>query len=419
MFRSSFVVSIFLVAATSSTALAGSPTEPPGALRLSLADAVAMAETRSPDVLVARSETDVARARRVGAGIIMPANPRLSLEARPALASTPSPALGYASILDFMFDFGGAPGARVREADAHLGVARADLSREMREARVRAWRAYLRARAGEERVDRISASIEIADRVLRATRQRSSLGAAGDSEEMLAETDRAELGASLEKARADEARALMDLRDELDLPPERAMVLTTALENPPDVAPASVLLAHALRGRPELATLRTRMALLDATYERLGKETFPKIGVYAGIDAAPDSPIFGMLGLSVELPVVQRNQNARAITNAMRDEESQKLGIEARRIARDVLAARATYESRRVELDIVTSTALPAAERALELIETGWKSGRFDVFRVTAAARDVARVRALRVDALEAVWMARLDLDRAVGGLTP
>jgi outer membrane protein TolC len=57
------------------------------------------------------------------------------------------------------------------------------------------------------------------------------------------------------------------------------------------------------------------------------------------------------------------------------------------------------------------------AERTLALVETGWRSGRFDIFRVTTAARDVARVRSLRLDALEAAWLDRIALERATGGI--
>jgi outer membrane protein TolC len=62
---------------------------------------------------------------------------------------------------------------------------------------------------------------------------------------------------------------------------------------------------------------------------------------------------------------------------------------------------------------------VPAAERTLELVEQGWLAGRFDVFRVATAARDLVRVRAARLDALEMAWRARIALDRAAGGVTP
>ncbi len=412
MIRPSFIVVPFILISS----ICGSARATPP-LTLSLNDAVARAEALAPEVVLARSAVTVAEARSVGAGIVMPNNPRLSVEGRPALSNGPFSSLGYASNLDFMFDVGGAPRARVHEADAHAAAARADLAVERREARVRAWTAYLHARAGDERIAGIDASLEIADRVLFASRERANLGAAGDSELTLSESERAELAALLESAKERREAALMELRDALDLPADQPLSLTTALELPPEVAPLPALEARALQARPELAALRSRLALLDATYERLGKETFPKVGTYLGIDAAPASPVFGMLGLSVELPFVQRNQGPRAVTSALRDSDARKLDLQGRRILREVLDARASYESARARLNVLSTSALPAVERTLALIEAGWRSGRFDIFRVTSAARDVARVRSLRLDALESAWTGRIALDRAVGGL--
>jgi outer membrane protein TolC len=48
-------------------------------------------------------------------------------------------------------------------------------------------------------------------------------------------------------------------------------------------------------------------------------------------------------------------------------------------------------------------------------VEIGWRAGRFDVFRVASAARDVARARTLRLDALEAAWLGRVELERTTG----
>ena len=92
--------------------------------------------------------------------------------------------------------------------------------------------------------------------------------------------------------------------------------------------------------------------------------------------------------------------------------------LQARRILREVTALHAAYESRRAELETIEKTSVPAAVRTLELVEVGWLAGRFDVFRVATAARDVARIRAARLDALEGAWLARIALDRAAGGGT-
>jgi outer membrane protein TolC len=92
------------------------------------------------------------------------------------------------------------------------------------------------------------------------------------------------------------------------------------------------------------------------------------------------------------------------------------LDLVGRRVVREVIAARTAYEIGRAELRYLTGEALPEAQRALDLVATGWRSGRFDIFRVTTAARDFARLLGLRLDALEAVWLERVALDYAVGG---
>ena len=137
-----------------------------------------------------------------------------------------------------------------------------------------------------------------------------------------------------------------------------------------------------------------------------------------GVDASPANPTFGILGLSIELPVAQRNSGPRALTEAARGTEMERQELQARRILREVSALHAAYESRRAELKLIETTSVPAAERTLELVEVGWLAGRFDMFRVATAARDVARIRSARLDALEGAWMARIALDRAAGGTT-
>ena len=392
---------------------------PSGVLSLSLTDAIDRADARAPGVVFAGHAVREARARRVGAGLVLPVNPRLSVDARPPLSGSPVTQLGYAANLDMLFEVGGAPAARVREADRGADLASVDLAVERLRAKVEAYAAYLRVRVADERLAETRALVAVGERILGASKQRAEAGATGDIEQSLAASDLAQLRAAIVGAGRARETFLSELRDVLDLPAGQALVLTTPLEDPPPAGDASELVSRALDARPELAQIRKRVALLDATEDRLEREVFPRVGVYVGVDAAPASPVFGIMGLSVELPFVQRNQGPRAVVVAQRSGEADRLELQGRRVVREVTAARGAYEARRVELQTLTDTALPAAERTLQLVEAGWLSGRFDVFRVASAARDVARVRGLRLDALEAAWMERIALDRAVGGVSP
>ena len=225
------------------------------------------------------------------------------------------------------------------------------------------------------------------------------------------------LEAQQEGALRQREEQVAELRSTLDLSPTLSLDLTTRLTEPGPPPEEASLVAQALSHRPELARLRARLAVLAATEERLVTATFPRLGLYLSVDAAPVSPIFGAVGLSVELPVAQRNQGPRAVVEEARRAEVTRLDQQLRQVVRDVTAARESYEARRREFAILQSKALPAAEKTLELVETGWLAGRFDIFRVTSAARELGRVRVARVDALEAAWLDRVALDAAVGGL--
>jgi outer membrane protein, heavy metal efflux system len=372
-------------------------------ISLSLKDAIERAQAQAPEVVLAGRAVREAAARRVGAGIVLPTNPRLQFDVRPGVNQGTDGHFGYSSILDFLFDLGGAPRARVREAEGGVNVAKSELVLERFRARLAVWSAYLHARIAETRVIETKALAEIA--------------ASGDIEQSLAQTEVAELNAAIEDGERERETYVSQVRDALDIAAVQSLELTTALEEPREAPEPQQLAQRALAARPEFDVVRKRISLLEASEERLSRELFPKIGAYVGVDAAPLSPVFGVVGLSVDIPIIQRNQGPRAVVQATRETELQRLELLGRRVIREVMTSLRAFTSRRAQLREITERALPAAERTMQLVESGWRSGRFDLFRVTSAARDLTRVRKLRLDALEAAWMDRIALDRAVGGL--
>jgi cobalt-zinc-cadmium efflux system outer membrane protein len=382
---------------------------------LSLVDALARAKADGPEVTRARLAAREADARRVAAGLVMPVNPRLAVDARPLLSGG-SASLGYGATLDFLFDVGGAPRARVREAARISALAQAELALSRTSARVRALRSYVSAQIAELRITEADAALVVARRVLDATLRRVDAGAGSELDAASAQLQVAELEAGRMAFERERAESEMDLRDALDLESDVPLTLTSSVVDLPQVDELSALLQRALASHPELKAIQARVALWSATEERLRAELFPRVGLYAGVDSAPLSPSYGVLGLSIELPVAQRNQGLRAQSARARESAEAELDLQARLLRRAVLAALGSYESSRRELARLTSHAVPAAERTLTFAEAGFRAGRFDVFRLLAAARDSLRVRASRIDAIEAGWSARIELERAVGG---
>jgi len=274
----------------------------------------------------------------------------------------------------------------------------------------------VQAQVASLRVREARVAKEIASRVLAAATRRVALGASSDLEQASAELDLAQFELVERGAARERENHLMTLRDALDLDGHTSVALRTPIDEPPPVAPTESHLRAALSRHPEAEVLKARVRLLDATRARLERERVPRVGVYTGVDAAPLSPLYGVLGVSVELPFAQQNQGALAVTAGQREAETVRLALLERRLGRDVLAALRAYEARRDELGTMNRLALPAAERSLDLAEQGWLAGRFDLFRLTTAARDAARIRATRIDILEAAWIELIALERALGG---
>jgi len=385
-------------------------------LSLSLEEALRRAHDRAPELRMSRGSVKEAEARRVGVGKIIPTNPRLAGDLRPPVTGGTWADVGYSANLEVPFDLGGAPGARSREAEQNARVARTELNLDERRVRADVWSTYIHASAASIRITETQKMVQIADRIVGAARERALKGATGDIDVAMATGEQAQLVVVGEEAKRQHNQQVDRLRELLDLPALQEVVLTTDLRDPPPAQEASTLIARALSARPEFANIKARIALAEATQDRLSKELFPRIGVYAGVDAAPVSPIFGLVGLSMELPVFQRQAGPRAAIEQSKLIEEERLMIQGRQVAREVSSARRVYESHRAEYRTLTEIAVPSAERTLDLVEIGWLAGRFDIFRMTAAARDVARVRNVRLEALEAAWVAHVELDRKVGG---
>lgn len=389
-------------------------------VRLSLPQALERASQRAPELVLREQQIREVGARRAGAGIIMPVNPRLQLEVRPPFSQGKFIGdLGYAATIDGNFDLGGAPGARVREVERDVELASAERQLERVSARLRVVAAYLGAQLDELRAREARAGMEIAQRVLDAAQKRIDAGAGSEFERASAQLELTRVATAEEAALRERDAALMALRDGLDIAASAPLELTTAVEEPPPLAAESTYLAAARKHHPELVVSAARERSLLATRERLERETFPRLGLYAGIDSAPKSPAFGVLGVSGELPVAQRNQGPRAVVAAELETERARRELRVRQIEREVTEAYSAHERRRRELTLLTRDGLPAALRSFELAEAGWQAGRFDWFRVALAARDLVELRAQRIEALAALWAQRIVLARAQGGDVP
>ena len=157
---------------------------------LVVAEALERASQRAPELVLAEQQIREVGARRAGAGIIMPVNPRLQVEVRPPFTQGKFLGdLGYSATIDGNFDLGGAPCARVREVERDVELASAERNRERVSARLRVVAAYLGAQLAGLRAHEARAGMEIAQRVLDAAQKRIDAGAGSEFERASAQLE--------------------------------------------------------------------------------------------------------------------------------------------------------------------------------------------------------------------------------------
>lgn len=385
---------------------------------LSLSQAIERAAVSAPEVQLAARVVQEAEATRVGAGVFLPTNPRLFADYR-RLATQPAidPLNGYNVGLDGTLEVSGAGFKRLEEAERRVALAESELHATRSRARVRAWVAFVEVQVARERIAILEEALATATRVETASRERQKNGVAGEPDVAASSLELATVRLQLDEAHRLEQLAHADLRHVLDLAPDAPLELEGTLAAPGEAGVEADLVRRALEQRPELATVRARLALLEASDARLAREALPSLTFNLGFDAAPASPIFGYAGLGVTLPVAQRNQGPRALARAQLDTERLRVETELRRVHREVASSRRAYAARLRQLDTFARDALPAARRNEDLVEEGWKAGRFDIFRLTAATRELNRVRREHLETLLAAWTDYVELQRASGGL--
>lgn len=387
-------------------------TESSAALALSLDDARRRAAQVAPGVRLSLRRVAEAEAAKVGAGVWLPQNPTVNLDGR----NGGSAGWGYGGGLQVLFDGFGAPQARVREANERSSEVAEGAQLSQLEATLDATQAYVAASLARREVAHAAEAIELARRLLAAANERQTAGAGNAVEVSSAQVELAERAADLHQATAKQSLEELRLRTLLRLRPGLALDLTTRIDIPAPARAPDALIADALEHAPDLKLLKARLASLEAQSERLRREARPKLGAYAAIDQAPQSAPFGILGLSVELPVAQRNQRPLAINDAERTTEQLREELVREQLQLSLTYRIAAYEQARQEAAVLGDSGIPTASERLRLVEEGWRAGRFDVFRVTTAAADLVRLKALRIEVLNRLWRERLELERLLGG---
>jgi cobalt-zinc-cadmium efflux system outer membrane protein len=378
-----------------------------------LSRVLALAREQAPGVAIARAEIGVGRASYVGARLSPLTNPYVELIA--GAGSTGTKDVTVQGSLFVPVEVSGQRGRRVAESDALVAWQEANLGISQASAAGEAVRAFGVTVVAAGRVRTFSA---IVDGARVEAELYDARRAAGDATEQDAKLSRVELAKNvviLEEARADLGRALTMLNGLtgatfVDAPPEGSL-------EPPPLRDAPADSAALARGAPLVQAAHQESLFHARSKERQATDAHAPLSfiVSVGRGDLGEARIAGGLGWS--FPFFRKNQGEQARAEAERSRAVVERDVRARMIASLVAGLGAERLQVRRALTELRERAEPAAQASVDAALAMQRAGKGELLHVLTARRDLALLRARRLDLLAREWSIVSDLVALTGEL--
>lgn len=408
----SLVLLLVLAASTIQPALAQpaaatSPVEPAGPLTLPAA--LDLAFRANPELAVAAGEVQAAEAAALQAGLRP--NPEFSALMEDTRDATRTTTLQFNQPIEL----GGKRAARMEAAEQGRQLAAADLAAKRAELSAEVTAAYFDLLIAQDRSRLAAESAELAQRATAAAARRVAAGKVSPVEETKARVAEAGVKVELTQAASDLRGARRRLAAFWGNPAPRFSTAEGPAESPA-APPAYGELAARLDGAAALARASVEIERRRALVEVERARRVPDLTVSLGVkrDNAIDRDQ-AVLGVSLPIPLFDRNQGNLAEALARRDQARDERAALRIRLERDAAEAWERLESARAEAAALEGEVLPGARQSLDAATKGFELGKFGFLDVLDAQRTLFQARAQHLRALAAAYRARADLDRMLG----
>jgi len=226
--------------------------------------------------------------------------------------------------------------------------------------------------------------------------------------------------------------ALLELRNLMGMQPEEPLRLRGDFDKLIEpLLPLSEATAQALRSRPDLEGYRATERLaearilearaqgradasINAGYQRMNS-SFPVFGVNDGGQLQPVQDVFNFVtfGVTVSLPVRNKNQGAIEAAVAEMDAAKQRREFAELTIRREVASAYAQYERAARAMQIYRVGVKEQASTNLEVVHQTYELGSKTLLDYIAEQRRYIELENTYIDSLLATYRAQVEIARA------
>jgi outer membrane protein TolC len=330
------------------------------------------------DVAVARAELAQAEGARAPQTALSGSYTRTQQQPNPAI----DPNIYTAGLnVTYPLSTGGRLEAQVALAQANLQGAQATYDRTRQQLVFGARQLYLQGLLAAENVAAAQRAMNAANESLRVARARLGAGAASQFDVLQAEVAVANAEQSMVQAQAGVASAQASLNATLNLPQDTSLELTDTLSPRPVTTTLDAAVEQALRDRPDLIALRSRIIAAQAGIDLASSGGQPSIGLGAG---------YGVTNASGQSPYVYGSWSVTlSATMAVFDGGITEAKVREARDQVNQLKTREAQTKQQVELDVRLAwlgldQAAGRLAAATKAVEQGRESSRLAAARYSA-----------------------------------
>ncbi|MBV7538038.1 TolC family protein [Duganella sp. sic0402] len=376
---------------------------------LTLSAALVLADDAHPELAAARHDLLAEDGMVQQAGLLP--NPSLMMERVDTRRDTRETTIQLSQPLEL----GGKRSARVQAAQRGREGVAAALAQRRAEVRAETAAAWFAVLAAQEQLRLAQQASELALRAASATGRRVVAGKVSPVEETRAKVAASTVKLDLIKAHSTLVTARARLASLWGNPSPRFELVAgeiAALPELPSLLAQRALLAQAPAMQVARAELEHRQALARVELSRRTPDVALNIGSKRSEELGRTQAVFG---LSVPLPLFDRNQGAVLAAARQVDKARDGMAAAASRLEAELVAAREEYASARAQAMALQSEILPGAQSAYEAASTGFEYGKFGFLDVLDAQRTLLQAQSHYLTTLADAHRAQAAISRILG----
>ncbi len=376
---------------------------------LSLAKAIELALEGNPEVAAAKRQWEATE------GQVLQGRSRPNPELAYSLEDTRSKTRTQSWQLNLPVELGGKRAARTKAAEKTREQAQAQLAELQATVRANVAAAYFDVLTAQERLVLARDSAALAKSSTDTVSKRVAAGKVSPVEESKARVAEAGVRVELAQAASEQRNALSRLFALLGRIDAPYTVLEGKAENLPSV-PSLADLQPLISSAPGVVLARIEVDRRKALTALEQSKRVPDVTVSVGMQRSNETQRNVLLfGVSVPLPVFDRNQGNLLEALKLEDKARDELQAASVRLHSEVAQAQERLSTITAEVQSLQQDVLPGAKSAYDAATIGFENGKFNFLEVLDAQRTYFTAKSQYLKALGEAHRAAADIDRLLG----